>query len=171
MSVEVRIPKEITEYKEKIMFGLSIRQLICLFIAIIISIPSYIFLKNILGEELTGYIVMVEVIPFIAIGFLKPKGLNFEKVLIMFLKHNLGKSERDYKTIVQTDILEGGNINDIQKKSKKKSIRRKTEEEREYKGFEPSKKDRKRKFKEVKRQIKGEKRDFRQRKKDRQKVS
>ena len=47
MSVEVRIPKEITEYQEKIMFGLSVRQLVCSLIAIVISVPSYIFLMNI----------------------------------------------------------------------------------------------------------------------------
>lgn len=170
MSVEVRIPKEITEYQEKIMFGLSIRQLICTVIAIVISVPSYIILMNKIGQELTGYIVIIEVAPLIAIGYLKPKGLKFEKVLLMFLKHQLGKSKRYYKTLVQVDIvdiLDGGNENDIQKKSSKKSIGRKSEKEREYKSFEPSKKDRKRKFKEVKKQIKRAKRDFRQRKKNR----
>lgn len=167
MSVEVRIPKEITEYQEKIMFGLSIRQLVCTVIAIVISVPSYIFLMNKIGQELTGYIVMIEIVPFIAIGYLKPKGLNFEKVLVMFLKHQFGKSRRNYKTVVQVDLLEGGNENDIKKKSNKKPIRRKVEEEREYKGFEPSQKDRERKFKEIKKQIKGAKRDFRQRKKGR----
>ena len=167
MSVEVRIPKEITEYQEKIMFGLSIRQLVCTVIAIVISVPSYIFLMNKIGQELTGYIVMIEVVPFIAIGYLKPKGLKFEKVLVMFLKHQFGKSRRNYKTVVQVDLSEGGNENDIKKKSNKKPIRRKVEEEREYKGFEPSQKDRERKFKEIKKQIKGAKRDFRQRKKGR----
>ena len=55
----------------------------------------------------------------------------------------------------------------LRKKQTQKSIRRKVKEEREYKGFEPSKKDRERKFKEIKKQIKGAKRDFRQRKKGR----
>jgi len=167
MSVEVRIPKEITEYQEKIMFGLSVRQLVCSLIAIVISVPSYIFLMNKIGQELTGYIVIIEVVPLIAIGYLKPKGLKFEKVLIMFLEHQFGKSKRNYKTVVQVDLLEGGYESDIKKKTTQKSIRRKVKEEREYKGFEPSKKDRERKFKEIKKQIKGAKRDFRQRKKGR----
>ena len=167
MSVEVRIPKEITEYQEKIMFGLSIRQLICTVIAIVISVPSYILLMNKIGQELTGYIVIIEVAPLIAIGYLKPKGLKFEKVLLMFFKHQFGKSKREYKTLVQVDLLEGGNKDGVQKNSREKSVRRKVEEEREYKGFEPSQKDRKRKFKEVKKQIKRAKRDFRQRKKNR----
>ena len=167
MSVEVRIPKEITEYQEKILFGLSIRQLICTFLAIVISIPSYILLRNRLGTDITGYIVMLEVVPLLALGFLKPNGLKFEKVFIMFLKHKLGKSKRNYKTVVQVELLEGGYERDIQKKEKQKSVRGKTKKEREYKGFEPSKKNRKRKFKEIKKQIKRAKRDFRQTKKKR----
>ena len=33
ISIEVRVPKEINEYKEKILFGLSIRQLFSFIIA------------------------------------------------------------------------------------------------------------------------------------------
>lgn len=167
MSVEVRIPKEITEYKEKILFGLSIRQLICTILSIIISIPSYILLRGKLGTDITGYIVMLEVVPLLALGFLNPKGLKFEKIFMMFLRHKLGKSKRNYKTVVQVDLLEGGNDSDISKKEKQKSARRKAKKEGEYKGFEPSSKERKRKLKEIKKQIKGAKRDFRQRKKKR----
>ena len=99
MSVEVRIPKEITEYQEKIMFGLSIRQLVCTVIAIVISVPSYIFLMNKIGQELTGYIVMIEIVPFIAIGYLKPKGLKFEKVLVIVLDFpRAAKSNLSFET-------------------------------------------------------------------------
>lgn len=166
MAVEVRIPKEITEYQEKILFGLSIRQLICTILAISISIPSYIFLLPIFGVDMTGYIVILEIVPFVAFGFLKPKGLKFEKVLVLFLKHQLGEARRIYCSIVQLDLLEGEK-NDIQKKSNKKLFRKNIKKEREFKGFEPSKKARERKYKEIKKQIKMAKRTFRRGKKGR----
>ena len=165
MSVEVRIPKEITEYQEKIICGLSIRQLICTVIAMIISIPSYIFLLPSLGVDITGYVVILEVVPFIALGFLRPRGLKFEKVLLVFLKHQLGNSKRKFNSIVQSDLLEG-ECKDVrnQQDENEKFVGRKVKEAREYEGFESSKKDRERKFKEAKKQIKRAKRDFRQRK-------
>lgn len=146
------------------MFGLSIRQLICTVVAIIISIPSYIFLLPIMGKDLTGYVVILEVVPLIAFGFLRPKGLKFEKIVVLFLKHKLGKSKRKYNSIIQIDLLEGENkdVNRKEEKSKK-CIGREVQEKREYKGFESSKKDRAKKFKEVKKQIKWAKRDFRER--------
>ena len=82
--IEVRIPKEITEYKEKIIFGLSIRQIICFSIAIVFAIVTWIFLLPILGEDITSYIVIFEVLPCFAIGFIRINGFNFEKYAKLF---------------------------------------------------------------------------------------
>ena len=38
MLIEVRIPKEIKEYKEKIIFGLNLRQLISVFVGGIVCV-------------------------------------------------------------------------------------------------------------------------------------
>ena len=47
--IAVRIPKEIKEYKEKLVFGLNVRQLISVVIALTICIPLYIFGRKIIG--------------------------------------------------------------------------------------------------------------------------
>ena len=41
--IEIKIPKEITEYKEKILFGLTIRQCVCAVAALAVCVPLYIF--------------------------------------------------------------------------------------------------------------------------------
>ena len=41
MSIEVRIPKEIKEYKEKIIFGLNLRQLISVLVGGIICLSTF----------------------------------------------------------------------------------------------------------------------------------
>ena len=73
MSIEVRIPKEITEYKEKIIFGLSIRQLICFTFAITIGVGTYILVTKLSNADIASYVVIVEVMPIFAIGFIKKK--------------------------------------------------------------------------------------------------
>ena len=46
MSIEVRVPEEIADYKESIIAGLSIRQLICGGIALLCGIPTFLLFKN-----------------------------------------------------------------------------------------------------------------------------
>lgn len=38
MAISVPIPKEITEYEEKIMFGLSLRKLVCFSSAVVLGV-------------------------------------------------------------------------------------------------------------------------------------
>ena len=54
MSIEVRIPKEIKEYKEKIIFGLNLRQLISVFVGGIICLSTYFLIKPIVGTDLAS---------------------------------------------------------------------------------------------------------------------
>ena len=56
--LEVRIPKEITEYHEKF-YGLTLRQILaCLAIAAI-NIPLYMNLSKAIGDDLASYVVIL----------------------------------------------------------------------------------------------------------------
>ena len=81
MSISVSIPKEITDYKEKIIFSLSLRELICLISAIILGTASYAFCTQILdlSSEITGYLVILFSAPLLAVGFIRKDKLPFEK--------------------------------------------------------------------------------------------
>ena len=49
--IEIRIPKEIKNYREKLFFGLTLRQCICAGAALLICVPLYIFGNKILPQE------------------------------------------------------------------------------------------------------------------------
>lgn len=83
-----KIPKDIKEYKEKIMFGLSGRQLLSVIVAAVICVPLYIFGVNYLGDSLTGWLVMVIAAPIVAFGFVKYNGMQFEHFIVAYFRYN-----------------------------------------------------------------------------------
>jgi len=97
MSIEVRIPKEIKEYKEKIIFGLNLRQLICVFVGSLICLSTFFFIKPIVGVDLASDIIIIEAVPIFAFGFIKVRSFNFETYAKIFIKHKLGKNKRTYE--------------------------------------------------------------------------
>lgn len=127
LAIEVRIPKEITEYKEKILFGLNIRQLLCFIAAFLIGIPTYYFLRKV-NEDLASYVVIAEVIPIFALGFFKKNGFTFEKYVGIMIRHHLGINRRKYVTKLSLDkILEqkGCDQNNVISKNKTKTKNKK----------------------------------------------
>ncbi|MEG0570367.1 MAG: PrgI family protein [Oscillospiraceae bacterium] len=171
MSIEVRIPKEITEYKEKIIFGLSIRQLLCFSVAIISGLGTYFIASKYMGTDIASYIVILEVMPVFAIGFIRINGFTFEKYAAMMIKHRFGINRRPYKTnllideIITEKVKEKTNrrgeknVSDISKKDKASN-----KNVRECKFLEITAKSRKRKSKEALRKIKAARQEYRSKK-------
>ena len=106
MSVDVRIPKEITEYQEKIIFGLSLRQLLIMVIAISVAIPSYVLGRKTMGQSIAGYIVILEAVPLLALGFIRKNGFSFEKYVALILRHKFQTKVKKYKPelLIDKDI-------------------------------------------------------------------
>jgi len=183
MSIEVRIPKEITEYQEKIIFGMSVRQLICLSSAVVLSIGTYILLTSVLGLSMNvaSYVIVIESLPLMAIGFLRKNGLTFEKYAALFIRHKVGLQIRKYKTELLIDqinteeergvskyawIFEKENTRRVASKKEQKEDKR--ESERKWECYKTTKKKRRAKRKTVLRKIKTarkEQREIRRRKK------
>ncbi len=104
MSIEVRVPEEIADYKESIIAGLSIRQLVCGGIALICGVPTFLLLRNI-NSDLATYATMVITIPAFCLGFIKKDGYNFETFLKIKLYSFFSKNQRGYETNVEENIL------------------------------------------------------------------
>lgn len=64
-----KIPAEITSYKEKFFFGLTVRQLICGAGILALAIPTGIFGSKFFTQDTVGWIILIEVVPLAAIGF------------------------------------------------------------------------------------------------------
>ena len=79
--IEIKRPKEITDYKEKFLFGLTVRQLVSAVAALAVCIPLFIFGKAFLGEDVVGWLIILIAVPIFAFGFFKYDGTAFEKFL------------------------------------------------------------------------------------------
>ena len=97
--IEVRIPKEIRTYKEKLFFGLNLRQTICSVLAIAINIPLYIYARPYIGDDLAGWLIMLTAGPLFLVGYFNYNGMHFERFLICILRFQLlTPQKRKYKT-------------------------------------------------------------------------
>ena len=97
--IAVRIPEEIRKYKEKIMFGLNARQLICTILALAICVPLYFFGRKYITDDTLSWLIILIASPLLSVGYLKLNGMPMEKFAIAFAKFNiLYPMKRKYKS-------------------------------------------------------------------------
>jgi len=112
--IEVRIPKEIKEYKEKLFFGLTLRQCICTALALSISVPFYIFSKGYLHEEIRSWGVIIVALPLMLIGFFTYNQMTFEQFFIELIKMYVNPQKRPFKQeniyqVIRKEIINNEN--------------------------------------------------------------
>ncbi|OMD35658.1 PrgI family protein [Paenibacillus odorifer] len=104
--IEIRIPKEIRTYKEKLFFGLTLRQLICTTIAIFVNVPLYWFGKDIIGAEAASWVVILIAMPLFLIGYFTYNGMTFEQFLKSLIQHEfIYPQKRKYETLNIFEVL------------------------------------------------------------------
>lgn len=84
--MEIKINKEIRNYRETIFFGLSLRQFVCSVLAVCTAVGLYICLRGILGRETVSWVCIVGAAPIAVAGFFQYNGLTLEKFLWAWLK-------------------------------------------------------------------------------------
>ncbi len=77
--IRAQIPQDVTEYKEELFFGLTLRKLIAVLAVLAIIVPAYIFGSKIIDKSILIYIMAVPCVPIILIGFKEMDGMPFEK--------------------------------------------------------------------------------------------
>lgn len=85
-NIEITVFDEIKDYKEKIYF-FNFRQWAFAILIAGLVIPTYILLKDKIGEEITSYIVIAIAGVFGFIGFVKIHELPAEKILPYWFRH------------------------------------------------------------------------------------
>lgn len=85
--IYVPVPKEIKEYEKKVFQSMTLRQLICLVLGIILGIGTYFLTKGFVGEDLASYLVMAIAIPFILVGWIKINDVPFDQFFKIWLFH------------------------------------------------------------------------------------
>lgn len=79
--MEVKINREIRNYKESMFFGLSIRQFIFSLLAVIVAVGIYFLLKPYVGTETVSWMCVLGAAPFAALGFITYNGMTAEKFI------------------------------------------------------------------------------------------
>lgn len=84
--MEVRVNKDIKEYKENMFFGLTLRQFIFSVLGCAVAVALYFALKDKLGLEVATWVCVLGVAPFAALGFLRYNGMPAEQVFIAWVR-------------------------------------------------------------------------------------
>ena len=94
--IEIRIPKEIKNYREKLFFGLTLRQSICAGVALLICVPLYIFGNKFVPQEALSWLVILIAAPLMLAGFFRYNDMTFEQFAVEFIYHSFTPQKRVY---------------------------------------------------------------------------
>lgn len=129
--MQLKINKEIRDFKESIFFGLSMRQLLFSAIACAIAVWLYFAFINKLGMELTSWICMIGALPFASIGFITIQGMTFERFLIeLYRSALLQLKPLEYKPYNYFYELSKTRIESIRKESVKQHDKKPIKDEK-----------------------------------------
>lgn len=81
--------KEIRDYQESMFFGLNFRQCVFSLLAVGAALGIYFGLRELAGEEITGWLCVMGAAPFAACGFFKYHGMTAEQFLWAVMKSEL----------------------------------------------------------------------------------
>lgn len=87
--MEVKINKEIRQYKENIFFGLSLRQFVYSFIACIMAIGIYFIFRPIFNIGTVSWLCIAGAVPFALLGFVKYNGMTAGQFFIAWVKSEI----------------------------------------------------------------------------------
>ena len=77
----VKVPRDLTEVKSKVILNLTKRQLICFSAGGGLGIAEYFLLKNGLGSSLSALVMIASMIPFFLFAVYEKDGQPLEKVI------------------------------------------------------------------------------------------
>ena len=112
--MEVKMNKEIRDYQESMFMGLDLRQCVCSVLAILTAIGIYFGMRDITGQEITGWLCVLGAAPFAACGFFRYHGMTAEqfawtviKSELLYPKRLVFKSENLYFSCMEESLRLG----------------------------------------------------------------
>ena len=95
----VSIPKDLDQVKNKVAFGLTLRQIICFGAGASIGVPVYFMTRNTIGTTNASLCMMVILLPAFMMAIFEKDGLPLEQVLMNHIRNKYLKPEvRMYKS-------------------------------------------------------------------------
>lgn len=78
----VQVPKDLTRVKNKVMFNLTKRQLICFSLAAVCGVPLYFLTRKLLDTTVSACLMVVVMLPFFFFAMYEKDGRPLEKILL-----------------------------------------------------------------------------------------
>ena len=102
----VSVPKDLTKVKNKIIFNLTKRQLICFGIAAAVGLPFYFLSRGIIGSSNAATGMCLLMLPAFLFAMYEKDGMHLEQILSNIIRVKiLRPSVRRYETV---NLFEGG---------------------------------------------------------------
>ena len=98
MAFYVNVPKDLSKVKNKVVFNLTKRQLVCFGIAAAIGFPFYFLTRGLIGNSNAATVMVMLMVPAFIFAMYEKDGLPAEKLLFNRLRFMLWPKERPYKT-------------------------------------------------------------------------
>ena len=103
----VNVPKDLSKVKNKALFNLTVRQLICFGAAGAIGIPVYIFTREPIGGTAAALLMIGLMLPMFFFAMFEKDGQPAEKVLRNFIRTRIYfPGKRPYRTENLYELLE-----------------------------------------------------------------
>ena len=102
----ISVPRDLTKVKNKVMFNLTKRQLICFSVAALLGVPSFFLIKQIASVSTAAIGMMVIMMPFFFLAMYEKNGQYLEVILGHLIEATfIRPKERPYKTNNYYDAL------------------------------------------------------------------
>lgn len=92
--IRADVPQDVTEYKEQFFLGMTGRQFVCVVIMLILAVITFLVGRNFVTSDILVYLIILEVAPLAAVGFLKYNGMGFEKIAVKVMEFYFGNQRR-----------------------------------------------------------------------------
>ena len=119
----VSVPKDLTKVKNKIIFNLTKRQLICFGIAAAVGLPFYFLSRGIIGSSNAATGMCLLMLPAFLFAMYEKDGLPLEKVLknmitVKFIRPPVRKMENMYEKKYTVVKKKKGGTKGVKKKKR-----------------------------------------------------
>lgn len=95
----VSVPKDLTKVKNKVVFNLTKRQIICFGVGALIGVPFYFLTKGVLGNTNAATGMVLFMLPAFMFAMYEKDGMHLEQILMNFINVRfLHPSVRKYET-------------------------------------------------------------------------
>lgn len=112
--MEIKINKEIRDYQESIIMGLSARQFLFSAAAVFVAVGVYFGLKKPLGSETVSWLCVLAAFPFAAMGFIKYHGMTAEQFATVYIRQLITPKELpSVPKNLYADVLAGTALGEV----------------------------------------------------------